>query len=235
MMTISNAIPSRKLESTVKKLCEIITSGLDNRPARPWDDHALRKELVGCILGSQVRYESAVAATESLEAAGLLSDQTWFDSSGAFFEAAVRAVLAGQSRYSRVSHRFPKARASQLAGARTALNCISLRARLGSSDNPRSIRRSLISDVPGLGPKQSSMFLRNVGVSHDLAILDTHVIRFLGRIGLLKERSARLSTLSGYEQVELVIIEYANGIGYPVGHLDLAIWATMKASQELTS
>jgi thermostable 8-oxoguanine DNA glycosylase len=77
------------------------------------------------------------------------------------------------------------------------------------------------------------MFLRNIGFSYALAILDVHVLRFLHGIGVLRTPHPRVATLGQYEQVEVLAVQYANTCGREVGYLDWAIWITMKAMREL--
>jgi N-glycosylase/DNA lyase len=77
------------------------------------------------------------------------------------------------------------------------------------------------------------MFLRNIGRSYDLAILDTHVLRFMDMQELLPIDQAHIGTVTGYERVEGIAIDYADSLGYPAGYLDWAIWATMKAAREI--
>ena len=77
------------------------------------------------------------------------------------------------------------------------------------------------------------MFLRNIGKSYDLAILDTHVIRFMDLHGMLPDKDRHLGSMRTYERVELTFSGYARDLGYPVGYLDWAIWATMRAAREL--
>ena len=95
------------------------------------------------------------------------------------------------------------------------------------------MRRHLISEISGIGPKQASMFLRNIGLSHDLAILDTHLLRYLEMQSLLDQERLKVGSLPNYERTEQVAIKYADSLGYPVGYLDWAIWATMRAAMEL--
>jgi N-glycosylase/DNA lyase len=175
----------------------------------------------------------AVAATENLETTGLLDDARWFGDEDEGFESSIFNILSGQradlpnpGRY-----RFPKARASQLSQARGAL--VPLVTRLVGNGASKFLRKSLVADIPGLGPKQASMFLRNIGKSYDLAILDTHVLRFMDMQDLLPIEQARIGTVNGYERAERVIVAYADSLGYPAGYLDWAIWATMKAAREL--
>ena len=77
------------------------------------------------------------------------------------------------------------------------------------------------------------MFLRNIGRSYDLAILDSHVLRFMDIQDILPMTQARIGTVAGYERAERTVVDYAVTLGYPVGYLDWAIWATMKAAREL--
>ncbi len=75
--------------------------------------------------------------------------------------------------------------------------------------------------------------LRNVGLSYDLAILDTHVLNFMEIKELLSNPKRHLGTIRKYENAEQILIKYAKEVGFRVGCLDLAIWVTMKAAREL--
>lgn len=236
MTSFSSIFVRRRFDGTIRTLCPLIEKEIKKRATRYLNEYELRRELIGCILGSQVRYEMAVAATENLESAGLLGDAWWCGIADDRFESHVLKVLVGRSNGLRHvgSYRFPKVRAKQLTQARNVLARVPLASRLADSDAAAQLRRTLIDDIPGLGPKQASMFLRNIGKSYDLAILDTHVLRFIDMQGLLPLKKARINTVKGYEEAEQIVIEYATTLGYPVGYLDWAIWATMKAARELS-
>jgi N-glycosylase/DNA lyase len=234
-VTSFSASYTRRLDGTIRVLCPLIEKEIRDRSTRRLSEYDLRRELIGCILGSQVRYEMAVAATENLEYAGLLDDAYWCGWKDDGFEGYVLEVLIGRSNAPRHggSYRFPKVRAKQLAQAKYALARVPLASRLAEGETPRLLRKHLIAEIPGLGPKQASMFLRNIGKSYDLAILDIHVLRFIDMQGLLPLEEARIGTVKGYEEAERIVIEYADSLGYPVGYLDWAIWATMKAAREI--
>lgn len=224
-----------RLDRTIRVLCPLIEDRIRARETHRWREFELRKELVGCVLSSQVRHEMAVATTENLEQAGLLDDGWWNDVQDNDFGLEVFRVLSGQRcdlARSR-AYRFPKVRAAQLSQARDALAKLPLVARLASDRSPRSLRQDLVADIAGLGPKQASMFLRNIGRSYDLAILDTHVLHFMDMHDLLSMTQVRIGTVAGYERAERLAVDYAQTLGYPVGFLDWAIWATMKAAREL--
>ncbi|HBR51975.1 MAG TPA: hypothetical protein DEA71_18090 [Nitrospira sp.] len=237
-----NFIASRRrlrgrLDNTIRTLCPLIEGEVLKRAWVKRSEYELRRELVGCILGSQVRHEMAVAATENLEYTNLLTDTRWYRRRDISFESDVLMVLEG--RAVRVRHlgryRFPRVRAKQLAKVRDALSQVPLTNRLANDHAPTELRKKLIEQIPGLGPKQASMFLRNSGRSYDLAILDTHVLRYIDMRGLLPLAKARINTVRGYEAAERIVVEYAGTLGYPVGYLDWAIWATMKAARELAT
>ena len=136
---------------------------------------------------------------------------------------------SGYARY-----RFPRIRARQLAEARDSVSSQSLSERLLEVSEPKKMRYALVEEISGLGPKQSSMFLRNVGITNELSILDTHVLRFMYIQKLLPSfDKAKVNSLSAYEQIETIMVAYAEMLGYPVGFLDLAIWATMRAAGEM--
>jgi N-glycosylase/DNA lyase len=225
----------RLLNNTIGILCPLIEERMALRPTTCWSEADLRKELVGCVLGSQVRHEMAVAATENLEQAGLLKDRWWNHRDVEGFESGVLEVLCGRARRMphRGSYRFPKSRSEQLALARDAIARTSLSERLIAGKDPKQLRQDLVADIPGLGPKQASMFLRNVGRTYDLAILDTHVLHFIRMQNLCAPDALRIATVRGYERTERILINYAESIGHRTGYLDWAIWITMKAAGEL--
>lgn len=235
MTTSSSSNMRRRLDSTIRVLCPLIEDSIKYKATGRWCEYDLRKELIGCILGSQVRHEMAVAAMENMEYAGLLDDSYWVDFENEGFEFRVQKVLAGQIKGlpRSGSYRFPKARSKQLAQVRNVLARVPLDARLEDGKAAKHLRKNLVADIPGLGPKQASMYLRNIGKSYDLAILDTHVLRFMDMQALLPIEQARISTVKGYERAEGIAVDYAETLGYPAGYLDWAIWATMKAAREL--
>jgi N-glycosylase/DNA lyase len=149
------------------------------------------------------------------------------------FEDDVYEVLTDvENRFDKCgSYRFPRLRANQLAKLRLRLHSSSLSEMINKKKGSVELRAWLVDELPGIGPKQASMFLRNIGYSYDLAILDSHVVKFLERVKLLKSKTF-LSTLSGYEKTEKVMKNYAVEVGQPVGVVDWAIWITMKAEQE---
>ena len=85
---------------------------------------------------------------------------------------------------------------------------------------------------PGrIGPKQASLFLRNVGFAEDLAILDVHVLRYLCWMdGASPAHQPKVSSLRQYERHERRISRHAREASVTVGDLDLAVWVTSRVA-----
>lgn len=230
----SAELPTR-LDRAVRELCPLIEDRVDAQIPDEWTEYRLRIEFIDCLLGSQVRSETASAWTSSLERAGLLDDGWWSGIQNANFATIVLDVLSGRGADAtpRGRYRFYNVRAKQIAQARDALARTPLSARLLDGGAPQQLRRSLVADLPGIGPKQASMLLRNTGVTYELAIIDTHVLRFLELLGLTPRGYATAETMRGYESMERVLVAYADMVGYAVGYVDWAIWITMKAARGL--
>jgi N-glycosylase/DNA lyase len=195
-------------------------------------EKSLRIELAECMLGSQVTSSAANLAVARLKRAGLFNDAIWSGKREEFEDEVFCVLCNSERRFDDLGgYRFPRVRANQLARLRLILQNCSILEMVQSQMESLELRAWLVSSLPGIGPKQASMFLRNIGYSFDLAILDSHVVRFLEGVSLLSEKS-HLSTLSGYAKTETVMKDYASRIGQPVGLLDWAIWITMKAAKE---
>lgn len=86
----------------------------------------------------------------------------------------------------------------------------------------------------GLGWKESSHFLRNIGFS-GLAILDRHILKNLAELGAIDEVPASL-TKKKYLEIEGKLKKFCGQINIPVDEFDLLIWthesgADMKESK----
>ena len=78
--------------------------------------------------------------------------------------------------------------------------------------------------MKGLGYKEASHFLRNIGVGLDLAILDRHIIKNLKRYGVIEEVPKSL-TPKKYLEIEEKMKEFARRIDIPMPELDLLFWS----------
>ena len=223
MAMISFSLPT--IEQAIRDVCSI----LDEYPSVSWQKHSeddLWKELVFCILGSRVKVEVVHAAIDRMDGMCLLSQplrNTCFDQ----YEKDTVTALSG-------GYPFYRVRANQIRRAAESLYTSkgSILKLLDSTSDVRSARRVLVAEVAGLGPKQASLFLRNIGYAKHIAILDVHVLTYLNRVGLTDTLLKSVSTLSQYEVLEDSFIEHAYAFGYSPDQFDLAVWIVMKVAKE---
>ena len=81
----------------------------------------------------------------------------------------------------------------------------------------------LVQRVRGMGYKEASHFLRNVGFCEGISILDRHVLKNLLALGLIDEIPASL-TRRRYLAIEKMMESYSGEIGIPLSHLDFVFW-----------
>ena len=133
------------------------------------------------------------------------------------------------------AHRFPVERPRYIVSTRNYFHAdcgMSLRKRLRSFSDPLERRDWLAQEkqVKGLGYKEASHFLRNIGVKGH-AILDKHVVRCLADVGVI-DSAKPPSTRRKYLEVEQQLIRFARDIGIDFDELDLVLWS-MKTGEVL--
>jgi len=94
---------------------------------------------------------------------------------------------------------------------------------LNNHSTSEDMRIWLVKNVKGLGWKESSHFLRNIG-HRNLAILDRHILRNLVRLGVLNGLPKTL-TAKTYLQIEEKFRKFSKHIGIPMDELDLLFWS----------
>lgn len=117
-----------------------------------------------------------------------------------------------------MGHRFPNMRAKYIVGARKhkteLVNNMMLM-------DEHELREWLARNVKGLGYKEASHFLRNVGYG-DVAIVDFHIVDFLVSHGMIEK--PKTLTRNRYVEIEDVLRRIAGKSGMNLGELDLYMW-----------
>lgn len=100
-----------------------------------------------------------------------------------------------------------------------------LRELLESFDDPIERRDFLAKSkaIKGLGYKEASHFLRNIGF-RGYAILDKHIVNSLREMGVIGKR-LKPTTRKGYLAIEKKLARFADDIGIDMDHLDLLLWS----------
>ena len=100
---------------------------------------------------------------------------------------------------------------------------LSVRTKLSSFPDEFSAREWIVQNIKGLGYKEATHFLRNIGASRELAILDRHILRRLCALRVIKEIPSTLSR-AVYLDVEKKMQRFARKCAIPMEHLDLLFW-----------
>ncbi|PKH25629.1 DNA lyase [Pseudomonas fluorescens] len=211
----------------VAAVCPDIRERIDTGPVL--DERHLWWELSCCILSSQVPYPLAMAAADRIDAQGYLrvGEQDHLKLADQLFAALTTPLdVEGKRRL----YRFPRAKATHLAATWLAVSQAggSLKALISGDVN--GVRAWLVSNASGMGPKQASMFLRNCGVTYDLAILDRHVLNYMSAQGICSGKQVSIAGLNQYGRYEKRLRDHAQQMDCPVGLLDWAIWIVMRVA-----
>lgn len=91
-------------------------------------------------------------------------------------------------------------------------------------NNQQIMREWLVENVMGLGMKEASHFLRNIGLGSELAILDRHILKNLYEYGAIEEIPKTL-TEKKYLEIEKKMKGFSQRIRVPFDELDLLLWA----------
>ena len=180
-------------------------------------DERLWEELVYCIFTAGASARMGLRSVEAVRHLLLTGDQS-----------ALTQALQGV-------HRYPAARPGYIVVTRTFLHedCgMRLRARLESFDGALARRDWLARErrIKGLGYKEASHFLRNVGFK-GYAILDKHILRSLAELGVIKSPEPP-TTRSRYLETEERLRQFAHEVAIDFDELDLVLWS-MKTGEVL--
>lgn len=194
-------------------------------------------EMVSCILGSSVSFELSLSAAHYLKAQHLL-DQLINDPFDQTLEQELAQALneplfISKGNLNKQRYRYPKLRANHIY--RTAKSIYgqnySLKTILNTSSSCSEARNTIVSICTGIGPKQASLFLRNIGFTQRLAILDSHVLDYMVMTNLVDDRPS-ITSLKSYKAIEEKLFDYATTLNFQLATLDTAIWIVMRSCKE---
>ena len=171
-------------------------------------DEEVFEELAFCLLTPQSKARTCDKAVKKLKEKGFLLKGN---------ESDVRNWLAGV--------RFPNAKAKHVVAARSIFvdgNTTKIKDKLNG--NSHEIREWLVKNVKGLGYKEASHFLRNVGIGFNLAILDRHILKNLVKYGAIDEVPKSL-TPKKYIEIEEKMKQFSESVGIPMAEIDLLFWS----------
>ncbi|MFA4991219.1 MAG: N-glycosylase/DNA lyase [Candidatus Omnitrophota bacterium] len=172
------------------------------------DEHVF-SELCFCLLTPQADALKCDAAIKDLRETGLLVNGS-----------------AGDIRPRIKAARFWNNKSRYLVEARRLFKkngCFRVKPLINEEDISGT-RDWLVKNVKGMGYKEASHFLRNIGFGRDLAILDVHILKNLKRCGVIRKLPRSL-TKKEYFNIENKLRKFSKKIKIPMDELDLLFWS----------
>lgn len=124
--------------------------------------------------------------------------------------------------------RFKNNKAKYIKKAITLFGDSSLKEFLHDGDI-YTVRDTLVKAIDGLGYKEASHFLRNIGIGLTLSILDRHILRCLKDFYVIDTIPNAL-TPQRYKDIERAMQDFSKFINIPISHLDFVFWFLKKQS-----
>jgi N-glycosylase/DNA lyase len=174
------------------------------------DDQHIWEEMVYCFFTGGCSAKMGIRSVESVRP--LLSHGT---------QPELASALSGV-------HRYPNARSHYIVHSREFLNRklgFKIKAYLEEFDCRLERRDWLVREkgIKGLGYKEASHFLRNIGF-RGYAILDKHVINCLAELKIIEEPKPP-TTRSKYLRIEEKLEQLADDLGIDFDEMDLVLWS----------
>lgn len=172
------------------------------------DKEEIFYELCFCLLTPQSNAKRCASAVEELKSLDLFNAPV--------SPEKVRDVLKTKTRFHNNKTRY-------VCDLKKLFDVLCEEFDLSSkSEDPVEVRNWLVDNVNGLGLKEASHFLRNVGF-RGLAILDRHILRNLTKLGVIDEVSKGL-TRKEYLLIEEKFKTYCMGFNISMDEIDLYFW-----------
>ncbi|MFW9896617.1 MAG: N-glycosylase/DNA lyase [Candidatus Thorarchaeota archaeon] len=118
-----------------------------------------------------------------------------------------------------LGYRFPNIRAKYIVEARTYKE--QLKKVLETHTNLNELRDWIVKNIKGLGYKEASHFLRNIGYT-GYAIIDFHIIDVLANYNIVTK--PQTLTRKRYLEIEEILKKIALELDLNLGELDLFMW-----------
>ncbi len=116
-------------------------------------------------------------------------------------------------------YRFPNIRSKYIIEARK--NISQLKNIIKSGNDGANLREWIVKNRKGIGYKEASHFLRNIGYN-DYAIIDFHIIDLLVNYNLIQK--PKNLTKSKYLEIEELLKDIGKNLKLNLAELDLYLW-----------
>lgn len=173
---------------------------MQQQPTEVWFN-----ELCFCLLTANAKAKTALAIEQKLGKTGFL-DKT---------EPELMTIIKNNK------HRFHNTKAKYIVNARQHKNVKTTIINIIKNSNEASARAWLAENIKGLGYKEASHFLRNIGYQN-LAILDRHILNIMREHKIIKK--PKTLTKKTYLLIEKKFNHLAKNLQMSSAELDLYLW-----------
>ena len=173
------------------------------------DEKRLFQELAFCILTPQSKAKNAWRAVSSLYESGIL-----FNATSEKISNELNIV------------RFKNNKARYIIDARNLFlkaDGFKIRNSLNDAGDVFEKRKWLVKNVKGIGFKEASHYLRNIGFVENIAILDRHILKNLKIYNVINEIPKSL-TFDKYIRIENKMKDFSREINISLEFLDFVFW-----------
>jgi len=187
-------IVEKHKNSHIKEVIDSRMKEFENVP-KNFDD--LFRELVFCILTAGTSAELGIKTIDHL-------GDVIFTGSEKDIQKKLKEV-----------YRFHTIRAGYIYQARENFRNLDI--------NDSDIRINIVQNIKGIGMKEASHFLRNIGMKN-VAIIDFHIIDLLVKHGVVEPLKPKTMTPKKYLEIEEILKKLSQHTGTNLGELDLYLW-----------
>ena len=179
-------------------------------PVETKDDNRLFEELSFCIFTANTSAEMGLKAVDAVR------------------NVLMTGTADDMTRRLEGVYRFNNVRPAHIIHTRNylknALN-FGLKKKINSFSSKNELRDffALNKDIKGLGYKEASHFLRNIGFK-GYGILDKHIINSLHEFGIIKTNDKPKNNKE-YLEIEQKFIDFSKQVGIGMDELDLLLWS----------
>ena len=179
-------------------------------PVETKEDYRIFEELAFCIFTANTSAEMGAKAVDAVR------------------NVLITGTAEDMTRRLEGIYRFNNVRPAHIIHTRNYLkNSLNfqLKNKIKSFKDKEELRNffALNKDIKGLGMKEASHFLRNIGFN-GYAILDKHIINSLHEFGVI-EKNEKPKNSKEYLEIEQKFIDFSKEIGIDMDELDLLLWS----------
>jgi len=192
IQSLKNSDISKTIDKRIDQFSSVTGSGIDE----------VFKELCFCIMTANCGAKKCIEVQQKIDDRFLTYSEDEL-----------------KKKFKEFGYRFPNIRAKYIIEARDYLS--ELENKLNSNLDETDLRNWIVKVIKGLGYKEASHFLRNIGY-RNFAIIDFHIIDLLVKFNIIEK--PKTLTKKKYLEIETILKKLGEKLQLDMGKLDLYLW-----------